>query len=172
MGRRGKKVGKASRKARPSRGRRFSQRALAKRLQVSHTAIAKGVRSGRLTLPLEPEKSAREWAAGATKAPPPVATPEPAGGTLIHAQLQVAEARVDSIRILNAQRSGRLIDATVARREAFESARSIRDAVLAVPDRLSAELAAESDAGRVHSRLREELRAALEMVAEVLARGA
>lgn len=161
--------------------------------------MRKGVKSGRLSRSIrrgkvvDAELAAREWKAGATKPPnkggaavapapegapppqsPPAAgeTPAPVGGTLVSAQLQVARARATQIRILNRQRSGRLIDAEVARREAYESARSIRDAVLAVPDRVAAELAAESDAGRVHARLREELRAALAGVAEALARGA
>ena len=59
---------KASRKRPAKRRKGLSQRALAKRLRVSHTAVQKGIASGRLTLPLEVDKSAREWAAGATKA--------------------------------------------------------------------------------------------------------
>lgn len=179
----GRRALKGSSKRRPVAGR-VSLRALARHLDVSEAAVRKGVKSGRLSRSIGSSKgrpvvldvatAALEWAAGATKPRVPRSAPSaPAsGGSLVDAQLRVARARAMSIRLLNRQRSGRLISAEAARREAFESARSIRDAVLAVPDRLSAELAAEPDAARVHARLRAELMAALEMVAEVLARGA
>lgn len=51
----------------------------------------------------------------------------------------------------------------------FECARITRDSVLNVADRISAELAAESDAAKVHARLRAELLQALANIADGLA---
>ncbi len=140
----------------------------------------------------DPELADREWAAGAAKPkasgrasspppppardpPPPSAPPEPPPkdkpDTLTAAQLRVAVQREEQIRLSNLEKTGALIDADQARHEAFECARAVRDALLNIPDRLAAELAAESDAARVHDRLDAELRAALESLAEALSHG-
>ena len=50
--------------------------------------------------------------------------------------------------------------------EAFKMARLTRDAMLAIPDRLAAEIAAETDTFKVHTRITEEIRKALESLGE------
>lgn len=153
---------------------RLSVRAFGKRLGVSHTAVQKAIAKGRITeaslgrdqrgqFIADPQLAEREWAAGAAK-PGPNGDP-----SLAQAQVRVAQERADALRLTNEQRRARLIDAGEARREAFECARAVRDAVLNVPGRLAAELAGERDVGRVRERLDKELRAALEAMAEVLA---
>jgi phage terminase Nu1 subunit (DNA packaging protein) len=180
---------KASRKRKPAGRKRTpprqaqpsgtSLRALARALGVSHTAVVKGVESGRLArsvgrlrgrpVILDVGLAAEEWAAGATK-PNPAGPESPSSGpSLTQAQIRLAEARAEGISLSNEIRSGRVILAETARNEAFESARTIRDAVLAVPDRLAAELAGETDARRCRDRMDEELRNALAGVADVLA---
>ncbi len=47
------------------------------------------------------------------------------------------------------------------RREAFSEGRRIRDAMMAIPDRVSSILAAENDEARVNAALRQEIRAVL-----------
>jgi phage terminase Nu1 subunit (DNA packaging protein) len=151
-----------------------SLRALARLLGVSHTAIQKGVATGRLSKSIERGKvidvdlARQEWAAGATKEPPKDAG---GGGTLVQAQLEATRERTIGLRLANRLKRGRLVPAETARREAFDCARAVRDAVLNVPDRVAAELAAETDPDRVHARLDDELRKALEAAAEILARG-
>lgn len=155
----------------------MSLRAFARRVGVTHAAVRNAIASGRLKDSVgalkgkpciaDPELAAKEWAAGASK---PSQGPSASAG-LTQAQIRVSLAREESLRIANDERAGRLIDAGKARRDAFVCARAIRDAVLNVPDRLAAELAAESDARRVHERLDAELRKALESLAEVLAGG-
>jgi hypothetical protein len=158
----------------------MSLRAFAKHLGVTDRALRKAIISGRLAGSLgttasgkpcisNPELAAKEWEAVRSQ-PSPGGSASASSG-LAQAQMRVAEQREASLRIANEQRAGRLIDAERARRDAFACARAVRDAVLNVPDRLAAELAAESDAARVHERLDLELRKALELVAEVLARG-
>lgn len=60
------------------------------------------------------------------------------------------------------QKSGLLVEADAVKSEAFKMARSVRDAMLNIPDRLAAEIAAETDQFKVHQRLEEEIRKALE----------
>lgn len=63
------------------------------------------------------------------------------------------------------EKSGRLVNADGMKNEAFKLARIVRDAILNIPDRISAELAAETEPFKVHTRLTEELRVALEALA-------
>lgn len=57
--------------------------------------------------------------------------------------------------------AGLLVEVAKVKRDAFKLARSVRDAMLNIPDRLAAELAAQTDATRIHQRLTEEIRQAL-----------
>lgn len=63
------------------------------------------------------------------------------------------------------EKSGKLVEADQIKDEAFRLARTVRDGILNVPDRISAELAAETDAFKIHQRLSDELRKALEALA-------
>jgi len=96
---------------------------------------------------------------------------EPSAGTaptLVAAQTEAVLERGRKLRLENNLREGMLVEADQAAREAFEFARVIREAVLNIPARISAELAAETDGARVYSRLDAALRAALESTAATL----
>jgi hypothetical protein len=162
----------------------LSVRAFARRLGVSHTAIQKGIASGRLRESIgggkhgrpfikDPELATKEWTAGATK-PGPVETPpggqpEGAPATLTEAQRRVQIQREAQLALDNDQKRGRLVDAVEAKRDAFRAARAVRDSVLNVVDRVAADLAAEVDVDRVHRMLTAELRKALEDASTVIA---
>ena len=90
---------------------------------------------------------------------------------LAEANMRLAYQREVQLVLENQEKRGQLIDAAEARREAYRCARSVRDALLNIPDRLAAELAAESDVTRVHIRLDGEIRQALELLHEVLRHG-
>lgn len=135
----------------------------------------------------------REWVAGATKpanagngggrkraqraarsAAPPVPGPAPApvpaqpavpeAGTLVHAQLRVADQRAVALELANKRKSGELLEAATVEREQFEIARMLRERILNVADRLA-------DLGpNVRARVREELRSALGNLADELER--
>lgn len=66
------------------------------------------------------------------------------------------------------QTEGELIDKADERAQDFQIARTVRDAILAVPERVSAILAAERDPAKVELTLRLELRKALSHLARVL----
>lgn len=59
------------------------------------------------------------------------------------------------------EKQGTLVNAEAVKKEAFRTARLVRDAMLNIPDRIAAELAAETDAFAAHKRLTDEIRTAL-----------
>jgi len=63
-------------------------------------------------------------------------------------------------------RTGKLISMDEVRKDVFEVARATRDAVMNIPDRIAAILAAEKDQGKVREILNAEIRQALEGVAK------
>ncbi len=143
---------------------------------MSLAAVQKAIASGRLASSIgyagdgtpyvaDPDKAVEEWRAGATKADQRSGP----GSTLVQAQLGVAEQRKEALSLANAQKRGELVSAAAAERAAFDCARTVKEALLNLPDRLAAELAGESDPRRVHERLEQEVRSALESLAEVLA---
>ena len=95
------------------------------------------------------------------------AAPPPAGATSaapsLAASRAVREAYQARLAKLEYEKAiGKLIDADEVKVSAFKLARQVRDAVMAVPDRIASEIAAEADAGRVHALISRELRVALQ----------
>jgi hypothetical protein len=125
--------------------------------------LGSAVDVGELVLPAIGDAPA---AAPAASAPPE----DPIPRNLVDAQRIAMYERARKLRLENDEREGKLLDVSKASREAFEFARILREAVLNVPARLAAELAAESDATRLHIRLDRALREALETTAGTLER--
>jgi len=177
----------AARKTRPARtGRKpkgASLRAFAASVGVTHPAVIKAIRSGRLSRSVAKDAKGHprivdaamalvEWREGTTR-------PRPSAGngrvsrearptTLAEAQLRVTAQREIKLKLENDRTEGNSIDIGKARRDAFNSARIVRDGLLNIPDRIAAEVAAETDAGRVHGLLEDEIRKALVSLAELL----
>jgi phage terminase Nu1 subunit (DNA packaging protein) len=157
---------------------RVSLRALSRTLGVSLAAVQKAIRAGRLresvgrdgrgSFITSSALAQREWAAGAAK---PHNNGKSGDGTLVEAQRRVALERAAALELGNRRKRGELLDADTVLREQFEAARVLRDAILNIPERLSAELASENSPQRVHAQLSRELRRALDSVAELLERG-
>lgn len=61
--------------------------------------------------------------------------------------------------------SGKVVDAADVKKEAFKLARTVRDSMLNIPDRVAAEFAGCSTAAEIHMRLTDEIRQALEALA-------
>jgi hypothetical protein len=59
-----------------------------------------------------------------------------------------------------------LVEVARVQREAFTAARAVRDALGNIPDRVSNQLAAESDPVVIHQTLTEEIRKALETLTD------
>lgn len=77
------------------------------------------------------------------------------------AKLKIQKLKIDELE-------GKLISADKARADSFLFARSIRDQLLSIPDRVSAILAAEKDERKVYLRLQEEIKLALKETANIL----
>jgi hypothetical protein len=82
----------------------------------------------------------------------------PIKGSLPWITLQREKVKLQKEELDLRQRNGELLDADKVRTEAFNMGRSLRDAVLNVPDRLSMILSAENSPEKIHRALTEEFR--------------
>ena len=173
-----------------SQGRGLSGRAFALVRGVSHKAVQKAIRTGRLTEAggslnpdgtINAEAAQREWDANTDETKPrnsvsgnpkhrraPGAPSTPAGSangaaapayTAARAMRETFLARTAQLDY--EQRKGKLVPVDEVKETARETARRTRDAILAVPDRLEAILASETDRREVNRLMSEELRLAL-----------
>lgn len=160
----------------------------ARRRGVSHEAVRKAVKVGRLSRSvvfgpngkprLVPDLADQEWTANTDSAqqrvpavPPPRPEPEPdqapARDEPKTATFQQArtlrEAYMARLAKLEFdEKSGLLVKADAVKNEAFRTARIVRDSLLNIPDRIAAELANETNQFKIHQRLTQEIRRALE----------
>ncbi|MCP5006938.1 MAG: hypothetical protein GY941_23770 [Planctomycetes bacterium] len=82
---------------------------------------------------------------------------------LEHDRQKAAKLKMENDKVL-----GELISLGEVTKQAFDSARLTRDAILSVPDRMAAELASITDVHEINDRLTRELTQALEDLAEAL----
>lgn len=162
--------------------------AYAKSKGVSVEAVSKAVRVGRLAKSVVfdaknrprviPDLADQEWVANTDSAqqrvpavPPPRPDPEPEQApardepkTATFQQARtLREAYMARLAKLEFdEKSGLLVKADAVKNEAFRVARIVRDNILNIPDRVAAELANETNQFKIHQRLTEELRRALE----------
>lgn len=153
----------------------ISLRAFSRLLDCSDYAVRKAVASGRLTAasvsrdakgrPIvhDVEKAREEWAANATKLRRGTQT-----NSLAKVQEAIGQERLEEMRFEKERRRGLWITVEAARKEAFESERIVREAMLNITPRIAAELAAETDPQRLAARLEAEIRAALHAAADTL----
>lgn len=74
------------------------------------------------------------------------------------------KARIEKIKY--EEMLGKLVDIEKAQNEYFEIARKVRDSLMAIPDRISAQVAAETNQFKVHKIIMDELRIALRNLKE------
>jgi hypothetical protein len=147
-----------------------SLRKYAEHRRVSHTAVQKAIRQGRIkTTPdgkIDVEQADQDWHRNTS----PVNVPKratrvdggAAGGSTYAQSRAVRElylARLAKIEF--EERSGKLISRDEITVAAFTKARTVRDNLLNIPDRVAAVLAAETDPVRTHQILTDEIRKAL-----------
>ncbi|MBR0674995.1 elements of external origin [Roseomonas alkaliterrae] len=174
-------------------GRVASQREVARRLGVSHTALQKAQRAGRIapeadgawdvekvrarladssdpvrktaTLAPAPPAPPRPAAPPPVAAMPPAADPLPraAGSTFHDARTANEVLKAQERRLRLDERRGRLVDKARALLLVHRLAKEERDAILAWPARVAAEMAAELgvDAHRLQTMMDQRLRAHL-----------
>lgn len=76
------------------------------------------------------------------------------------------QARADREQLRLAKDAGSLVLVAEVQKVAAQTGKAVRDAMQSIPDRVSSLLAAESDTGRVHAILANEIRQALTAVAD------
>lgn len=159
----------------------------ARRRSVSHEAVRKAVKVGRLSKSvvfgptgkarLMPDLADQEWDTNTDKAqqripavPPPRPEPppdqdqsnEPRAATFQQART-LREAYMARLAKLEfEEKSGKLVQVEAVKNEAFKVARIVRDNLLNIPDRVAGELANETNQFKIHQRLSHEIRRALE----------
>jgi phage terminase Nu1 subunit (DNA packaging protein) len=147
-----------------------SLRQYAKHRGVSHTAVEKAVKQGRIKLTegkLDVEATDRDWSRNSSPVNAPKARSRtvgdgPTSGPTYAQSRAVRElylARVSKIEF--EERAAKLVSRDEVTVAAFTKARTVRDNLLNIPDRLAAMLAAEVDPTQVHKILSEEIRKAL-----------
>lgn len=162
-------------------GEPVSLSAYGRRRGVSAEAVRRAIQSGRLkeavsrdakgNPKVDPEVADQEWDANTSdnrgwnareNAKKTAETDMKVSGTLNQSRA-IKEAYLARLAKLEfEERSGQLVRAEEVKNEAFKVARIVRDGILNVPDRVAAQLAAETEPGAVHMILSEELRKALE----------
>ena len=160
----------------------LSLRAYAKHRGVSLSAVQKAIRSGRIATNadgmIDSDRADAEWNAKTrpgqrreeretpvAPAPEPI-RPDPAGGLDYFRARAIREnylARLAKIEF--EEKTAKLISRDEVQVAAFTKARTVRDNLLNIPDRLAATLAAEADADKVHQTLAGEIRKALDELA-------
>ena len=120
--------------------------------------------------PVRPERRGEAPAA----APDVPALPRSGGDLptlLLKTRIKSEVERAKLLEIKAKVETGKYVDADDVKVAAFNKARVVRDALLNIPERLAAVLAAESDKQRVHGMMTSEIRAALEELSGDSGRG-
>jgi len=137
---------------------------------VSLTAVQKAIQQGRIkTAPdgkIDLEQADRDWERNTSPVNAPKRAPRAGGGAAggptyaqSRAVREVYLARLAKIEF--EERVGKLVSRDEITVAAFTKARTVRDNLLNIPDRVAAVLAAETDPVRMHQILSDEIRKAL-----------
>lgn len=146
----------------------------AKHRGVSHVAVIKAIKAGRITKEadgsIDPDKADAEWEQNtdisrnprkATRtAPPDGVMQQGPDYTVSRAVREAYTARLAKLEY--EEKVGTLIKAEEVKMTWFNTLRIIRDRVLQMPDRMASTLAAETDAGLIKATMDAELRRILD----------
>jgi hypothetical protein len=150
---------------------------------ISPAAVTKAIKDGRIKRAvilgskgkksIDSEIADQEWAASTdtTMGAPSHAVPrghniatQPGGAdtpSFMESKAKRESFMAELARLEYEEKSGVLVQVDEVKREAFRAARIVRDSMLNIPDRVAAELAAETDPFRIQQRLSAEIRLAL-----------
>jgi hypothetical protein len=149
---------------------------------ITQPAVSAAIHAGRLVeaiirdgkrIKINPEIADREWAAntqgGRGAAPQRLASGIDLPDAIEAADYNTSRAKREAYnaelaRLEVEEKQGQLVAADDVKKTAFAVARQVRDGMLNIPDRVSAELAAMTDQFEIHRRLTLEIRKALESV--------
>lgn len=149
---------------------------------ITPAAVSAAIHSGRLVeaikrdgkrIKLDADIADREWAAntqgGRGASPQRLASGIDLPDAIEAADYNTSRAKREAYnaelaRLEVEEKQGQLVAADDVKKTAFAVARQVRDGLLNIPDRVSAELAAMTDQFEIHRRLTIEIRKALESV--------
>jgi hypothetical protein len=169
----------------------MSMRQYAKHRGVSAPAVSAAVKKGRIPCKwdaggkaiIDSEVADRAWVRNTdfTKAPhleaqaqaPVPPQPDPPADTAAEEKESKRPGVADAAAVLKTyqarlakldfeEKAGKLVSAEEVKMDAFKTARSVRDAMMAIPAKISAELAGETNPFTIHRALEKEIRIALE----------
>lgn len=171
-------------RSRGGKAQRLGLREFARKLKpkASLAAVQKAIKVGRLRESIgqdgrgyfiaDQAVAVREWTENAARPPNPGGVTKGGGlsptGSLAEAQRRLVAQREIALELTNQQRQGRLVDAKEAERRYFEEGRTIREAMLAIPDRFASQLAAETSRAKVHEMLEAAILSTLTALADSL----
>lgn len=152
----------------------MSIRAYARHRGIKHPSVIEQIDKGHIHLTAEgkidSDQADAEWNANVLKPSVPYRTVPRAEGDPLPASNGLDYSRARAIRenylarlakIEYEERSGKLVSKDEVAVAAFTKARTVRDGMLNIPDRVAAIVAAEPDADKVHLILTDEIRKAL-----------
>jgi hypothetical protein len=149
----------------------ISARQYAKHRGVSHTAVQKALRDGRIPASngkIDPVAADAAWKANTDPSKQTGSIAEPAAGSAKGSYATSRAVRESYLarlaKLEYEEKAGRLVSADEVRITTFNLARSARNMLLALPDRLAPILAAMTSAREVHALLMTELRRVCEEI--------
>lgn len=152
----------------------LSIRGYARHRGVSHTAVQKAIQSGRISVEpdgtLDPAKADAEWKKNTRSSKGSVASAaiaQASGGVDFNKARAVKETyNARLAKLTYEERMGQLVSVEEVKLGAFNMARKLRNRILQIPMRISAQLAAETDPHIVEDMLNAELSGALEELSQ------
>ena len=163
---------------------KISYSQFAKLVNVSQPAITQAVKIGRLRsykeegkLPfLIEEEAMADWVNNTQRGQygdalknvdkDPLEIPDGDTPNLTHSRAVRESFKAKIEKLKYEEMTGRLVDIEQVRAEYFELARKVRDSLMAIPDRISAQLAVETDQFKIHKKIQHELRIVLRNLKE------
>lgn len=151
----------------------LSARQYAKHRGVSHTAVQKALRDGRIPSSggrIDPAVADRAWKANTDPSKQTTTVANEPGSDAARGSYTTSRAVRESYlarlaKLEYEEKSGRLVSADEVRISTFNVARAARNMLLALPDRLAPILAAMTSAREVHALLSTEVRRVCEEIA-------
>lgn len=149
----------------------ISLREFARRMGIHHSSIAYAIRQGRIPHEKEGREYSIPWPEAKRAYEDTQQRRNQEGDSSKEFDLFKARAKKETylarIRELEfLEKMGDLVDAREVENHLFRTSRQIRDAMLGIPDRLAAVLAAENDAAKCHELILSEIERVLEDLKE------
>lgn len=153
----------------------ITQAQLASTLGVSEARVSQVKKTGRLdgtfekrgrSIVFDEDAAIAAWNGEISKSPTRKDSAELEIPSFNESRAKSEHFRAELARLDLEVKEDQLVEVSRVKREAFSAARAVRDALGNIPDRVSNQMAAESDPVIIHQTLTEEIRKALETLTD------